>query len=293
MRHRQPHRLDVVRLAGRRDPLDRVGIAGEHGTRRSVHHPDPDVAALGARQQHQTVHQVPVLDAAQVDAEQRAPAARFDRLDRPAPAVDRRDGIVDAEHSGCRERGQLAEAVPGEDLRFDAHLPQQPEDSDARGEDGRLRDLGILKEACGVAGAGGEHPAGESVSGQLPVPRVDAGEGIVHDGVPGGEFGEHVRVLGAVAREEEDRAGPLARKAQIDALGLQCMLSRPIDQWLDARIVDGCRCHVAHLKRPYRLAARPNKSSARSMSSSSRLAVALARKRLLPFGTAGGMAAAR
>ena len=118
------------------------------------------------------------------------------------PGDDEADAVVEAERAGGRQRGVLAEAVPGAEARLDAEALDGVEDHQAGDERGQLGVAGVPQ----LVGVGVEEQGGDVAPGDL-AGLLDQLPALVVDPRP-----THAGSLRALAREREREHRRKARR---------------------------------------------------------------------------------
>ena len=140
----------------------------------------------------------------------------------PRPRAHGDQGLGKVEHARAHCRRPLAQAVPHHHVREHAVLAKHTHNGDVGGYHGRLANGRILERL--LSGFHGRrvvgvpvHIAGQRLAEDGPHGAVGFCEGLAHDGI--GHVGEHVDVLGSLARKQERHLAGRAA-TEVNALGL-------------------------------------------------------------------------
>ena len=191
--------------------LDHRHRPGQHELFRGVSVGDDQIDRLGAK------HVLDGLDRGQ-NGEHRASAC-FGFLGHQAAALSgevEQSGVVDPTRGA--ERGQFAEAMPGEGVGLDAEVFEDFQLAKADRGDRRLRgvgcaELGFVGEPFGVVEGGkGINQVGEAVANG----GFGQGEGVLKIGEKAGKFAAHADILRALAGEEERELPLRLARADVD-----------------------------------------------------------------------------
>ena len=157
-RHRQRHHPRGAELLGELDAASTPTVRpGDHDLAGSVEVGDPDLVVGEVAGD---------LDLVVVEAEHGGHRARTFQagvVHRRRPLDDEPDALLEVDRPGGRERGVLAEAVPGAEAGVDADALDGVEHHQARHERGELRVAGVLQ----FVGVGVEQQLADVTPGDL------------------------------------------------------------------------------------------------------------------------------